>query len=60
PLDLLRVARTSKDLRSVLMSRKSIIIWKQSRLNIEGLPECPEDPSEPQYAYLTFDSTCYV
>jgi hypothetical protein len=61
PIDLLHLARTSKFLRAVLMSRiTSNHIWKASRANIDGLPACPSDLSEPQYARLVFDNSCYV
>ncbi|KDR81924.1 hypothetical protein GALMADRAFT_221811 [Galerina marginata CBS 339.88] len=58
PIDLLHLARTTQDLRALLMSRSSISVWKQSRSNIPGLPECPDDLSEPQYANLSFGKSC--
>ena len=27
---------------------------------LDGLPECPEDMSEPAYAALLFDRVCFV
>ena len=60
PLDLLHLARTSKDFRNLLMSRSSISLWKVARLNIEGLPDCPPYLSEPAYANLAFDAHCHV
>ncbi|KAK1219533.1 hypothetical protein PQX77_017721 [Marasmius sp. AFHP31] len=64
PLDILHLARTSKDLRGILMSRSSSHIWKAARENadrtIPGLPPLPADLSEPQYASLAFDPTCQV
>ncbi|KAF8965463.1 hypothetical protein BDZ97DRAFT_2074737 [Flammula alnicola] len=58
PPDLLHIARTTKALRAILMSRSSIFIWTQARSNIEGFPDCPDDLSEPQYAILAFGRSC--
>ncbi|KAI0354354.1 hypothetical protein OH77DRAFT_1425915 [Trametes cingulata] len=58
PSDLLRASRTSKDLRSVLLSRKNRFVWVASLAGVEGLPPCPEDMSEPAYASLLFDRFC--
>lgn len=62
PMDLLSLTRTSKSLRAVLLSRSSISIWKQAfgNVNPPGLPECPPDLTEPQYAELVFGKTCTV
>ncbi|KAJ3836321.1 hypothetical protein F5878DRAFT_663089 [Lentinula raphanica] len=60
PRDLLRLARTTKDLRGILMSRSSENIWRIARGNVEGLPPCPVDLNEPQYANLLFESYCHV
>jgi len=44
------------------MTKHSALIWKNARLNVEpsGLPGCPEDLSEPQYAHLLFGDRCDV
>ncbi|KAF9481490.1 hypothetical protein BDN70DRAFT_803339 [Pholiota conissans] len=60
PRDLLHIARTTKSLRSLLMSRSSVTVWKSARSNIFGLPDCPDDLSEPQYAALMFVKRCTV
>ena len=60
PLDLLHLARTTKDLRAILMNRSSISIWKHSRSQLDGLPDCPDDLSEPQYAEYLFGKACTV
>ncbi|KAJ3852826.1 hypothetical protein EV368DRAFT_82140 [Lentinula lateritia] len=60
PGDLLRLARTSKDLRGLLMSKSSEAIWRVARANVEGLPPRPNDLNEPQYARLIYDAYCYV
>lgn len=56
PMDLLNLARTSKTLRQVLMSRKSMSVWISARRNAGAtvVPEPPEDMSEPAWAQLLF------
>ncbi|KIK57099.1 hypothetical protein GYMLUDRAFT_773837 [Collybiopsis luxurians FD-317 M1] len=58
PGDLLRLARTSKELRNLLMSKTSITIWHSSRENLPGLPPPSKDLNEPQYAQLLFYDRC--
>ncbi|KAF9262583.1 hypothetical protein L218DRAFT_867203 [Marasmius fiardii PR-910] len=60
PHDLLNLSRTSKDLRKLLLSRSTILVWKSARMNVEGLPDIPDDMSEPAYAHLCFDVRCHV
>ncbi|KAF9015809.1 hypothetical protein BDZ89DRAFT_962421, partial [Hymenopellis radicata] len=59
PLDLLRMSRTTKALRSLLMGKSSSGVWGRARLRMEGLPPMLEDLSEPEYANLLFDSHCH-
>ncbi|KZT11467.1 uncharacterized protein LAESUDRAFT_692353 [Laetiporus sulphureus 93-53] len=59
PRDLLNLARTTKDFRTFLMSRKSANLWKVSRQHVEGLPDCPPYLSEPAYANLAFFPYCH-
>ena len=60
PLDLLHLARTTKAFRRVLMHRSAISVWKAARATIPGLPDCPPELSEPQWANLAFDPQCHV
>lgn len=60
PYDILRLSRTTKAFRRVLMSRSSRSIWTQAFLAIPGLPPCPSWITEPQYAQLAFDNYCYA
>ncbi|KAL5490579.1 hypothetical protein ACEPAI_5412 [Sanghuangporus weigelae] len=53
PEDILNLARSTKSWPKLLMSRDSKPVWRAARENV-GLPECPEDLSEPQYADLVF------
>ncbi|KAJ7283261.1 hypothetical protein C8J57DRAFT_1291965 [Mycena rebaudengoi] len=54
PLDLLHLSRTTKEIRGTLP-----FVWKESRRNIQGLPDIPPELSEPQYANLAFDAHCH-
>jgi len=42
------------------MSKRSMSVWKDARANIVGLPDCPNELDEPQYADLLFGKTCNV
>ncbi|KAK1223285.1 hypothetical protein PQX77_013823 [Marasmius sp. AFHP31] len=58
PFDLLRLARTSKKLREMLMSRSSSSVWKRARQTL-GVPDPTPAMSEPELAYLLFDKHCH-
>ncbi|KAJ3836315.1 hypothetical protein EV361DRAFT_806158 [Lentinula raphanica] len=60
PRDLLWLACTTKDLRAILMSKSSVNIWRTTLRNVEGLPPCPADLNEPQFANLLFEPYCHV
>lgn len=60
PLDVLRLARTTKQFRSMLMHKSSRFIWIAARKNVPDLPDCPPYMSEPQFANLVFDTHCHV
>ena len=38
----------------------SELIWKTARSKIDGLPDCPSDLAEREYAYLAFCPRCHV
>ncbi|KAG1742751.1 uncharacterized protein EDB91DRAFT_296179 [Suillus paluster] len=59
PLDLLRLARTTKQFRRVLMHRSSMSVWKNTRENVPNMPDCPPFWTEPHYANLAFDPHCH-
>ncbi|TFK48760.1 hypothetical protein OE88DRAFT_502041 [Heliocybe sulcata] len=59
PLDLLRLSWTSKNLRLTLMRRSSRSLWLQVLSNVQGLPACPEDLTEPQWAVLVSYPCCH-
>ncbi|KAI0668285.1 hypothetical protein C8Q78DRAFT_1147276 [Trametes maxima] len=59
PSDLLNVARTSKDLRAVVLTRKTRFVWTASlRTVAPALPPCPAHLSEPRYAAMLFEKNC--
>jgi len=55
--DLLRLSRSSKLLRSLLMKRSERPLW-QAAIERSGLPPCPDDMCEPAYISLAFDRWC--
>ncbi|KAF9062733.1 hypothetical protein BDP27DRAFT_1427637 [Rhodocollybia butyracea] len=55
PGDLLHLARTSKDLRGILMSKTTEFVWREARKNIERLPYLPKDLNEPQLPVYDVD-----
>ncbi|KAI0781352.1 hypothetical protein BD413DRAFT_28074 [Trametes elegans] len=59
PLDILQLARCSKDLRVMLLARDSRHTWQAARKNIlPPMPDCPEHMSEACYAHLLFERIC--
>jgi hypothetical protein len=60
PIDLLNLARTCKSLRQLLMDKSSAFVWKTARCQVNGLPDCPVDLTEPEYANLLFYARCHV
>ncbi|KAK0196011.1 hypothetical protein F5146DRAFT_1028152 [Armillaria mellea] len=59
PLDLLRLARLSKDFRKVLLSKSTICAWKSARSNLEGFPGPYPGMSEPAWVNLAFMPECH-
>ncbi|KAK0459306.1 uncharacterized protein EV420DRAFT_1269430, partial [Desarmillaria tabescens] len=59
PLDLLHLARLSKDFRKVLMSRSTICAWKSAHSNLEGFPGPFPGMSEPAWVNLAFMAECH-
>ena len=60
PIDVLHMARTTKELRAILMSRSAVMIWREALGNISGLPPCPDDLNEPQWVDLVYGKSCQV
>ncbi|KAF8549521.1 hypothetical protein OG21DRAFT_1421103, partial [Imleria badia] len=60
PMDLLNLARTCKSLRQLLMHKSSAFVWKVARCQVDGLPDCPPDLTEPEYANLLFYARCHA
>ncbi|KAF9467656.1 hypothetical protein BDZ94DRAFT_973698 [Collybia nuda] len=58
PIDILHFSRVSKHFRSLLNPKNSRYVWIAARRNIEGLPDCPPDLTEAQYASLMFENIC--
>ncbi|KAF8172646.1 hypothetical protein BJ912DRAFT_1080535, partial [Pholiota molesta] len=61
PIDLYHAIRATKGLRSFLLNKNSITIWKESFLNHPDIPFYPPDVSAPKWASLLFGpATCDV
>ncbi|KXN88631.1 hypothetical protein AN958_06896 [Leucoagaricus sp. SymC.cos] len=60
PKDVLNLSRSTRRLRQLLMVRDARCVWIAALSNVEGLPRCPSDLSEPQFASLAFDQHCHV
>ncbi|KAL6300751.1 hypothetical protein BKA93DRAFT_739890, partial [Sparassis latifolia] len=59
PLDLLHLARVSKELRQICLARQSRHMWIAAMRNVPGLPACPACfISEPRYTALVYDRFC--
>ncbi|KAK0203339.1 hypothetical protein DFS33DRAFT_1383592 [Desarmillaria ectypa] len=58
PQDVLQLARSSKELRSIFMSRSSTAIWMAARRTVECPPPI-SGFSEPAWANLLFMNTCH-
>ncbi|KAF8686260.1 hypothetical protein RHS04_00139 [Rhizoctonia solani] len=58
PLDLIMLSRVNKFLRELFMDKRSALIWRSARENHLGLPTCPDEVSEPQYAAMLFTKRC--
>ncbi|KZP21176.1 hypothetical protein FIBSPDRAFT_1044341 [Athelia psychrophila] len=59
PHDLLRLSRTTKAMRAVLMRRSATFVWREALADVNGLPDCPSDLTEPQWAHLLFNTYCH-
>lgn len=60
PYDLLRISRTTKEFRRILLHKSSISTWKSSFEEIRDLPPCPPEMCEPAWANLVFSPHCHV
>ncbi|KAM5542623.1 hypothetical protein V8D89_003584 [Ganoderma adspersum] len=61
PLDLLRLSRVSKKLRAVLLTKRNRSVWVRARNGLDlPMPACPEDMSEPKYAFFVFEPVCML
>ncbi|KAG8746609.1 hypothetical protein FRC12_014246, partial [Ceratobasidium sp. 428] len=58
PLDVVYLAQVNKSIRRMLMHRSARPMWRACIENMTGLPACPPELSEPQYASLLFQPRC--
>ncbi len=60
PYDLLKLARTTKAFRRLLLNKAFITVWKAALEGVPGLPPCPADMTEPEWSNLVFSPNCHV
>ncbi|KAF9480601.1 hypothetical protein BDN70DRAFT_603950 [Pholiota conissans] len=60
PIQLLRLSRTTKALRKILLHRSSTYVWKAALGFVEGFPARPKELSLPFWTSLIFDYHCQV
>ncbi|EAU92367.2 hypothetical protein CC1G_00586 [Coprinopsis cinerea okayama7 len=60
PYELLKLARTTKDFRRILMHKSSISTWRASFSELHNLPPCPPGMPEPAWANLCFSPHCHI
>lgn len=60
PEDLLKISWTTKAFRRVLTTTSSKTVWMNSFASVDGLPACPDDMNEVEYASLLFNPFCQV
>jgi hypothetical protein len=60
PMDLIRLSRTTKTVRSLVMAKSARVVWMSSLASIADLPPCPKDMSECAWARLVFEPICHV
>ncbi|CAE6495314.1 unnamed protein product [Rhizoctonia solani] len=58
PIDIISLSRSTKFFRALLLQRSAAHIWRTALQNVSGLPPCPKDLCEPQYAALLFTKYC--
>ncbi|KAG9084015.1 hypothetical protein FS749_005566 [Ceratobasidium sp. UAMH 11750] len=58
PPDIIALSRSNKFFHGLLLDRSAAHIWGLALQNIPGLPPCPKDLREPQYAALIFSKHC--
>ena len=60
PIDILHLARTTKEFRKFLLHRSATGLWKDVLSNIEDVPSCPPGMSLPAWVNLLFETHCHV
>lgn len=63
PMDILNLARTTKEFRRVILHKNATSLWKTVWTNPDlddDTPPCPEDVSLPSWTNLLFSAHCHV
>ena len=61
-MDILHLSRTTKAFRQALLNKNATGLWKSvwTNLEVEDIPERPEDLSLPAWTSVLFDTHCHV
>lgn len=58
---MLYLSRTSREWRSILLSKSSVWIWNRSLSTVPcDFPQCPSGLSHPAYVHFVFETGCQV
>ncbi|QRV93653.1 hypothetical protein RhiJN_21671 [Ceratobasidium sp. AG-Ba] len=58
PPDVIALSRSNRYFNKLLLSRSALHIWTAAIRNVPGLPPCPKDLCQPQYAALIYSKYC--
>ncbi|RXW22075.1 hypothetical protein EST38_g3787 [Candolleomyces aberdarensis] len=57
PMDLLHLSRSSKALRSIILSKQAENVWKNAYDHYQDLPRPPKELSPPKWTAMMFDDS---
>ncbi|KAG9079793.1 hypothetical protein FRC06_007455, partial [Ceratobasidium sp. 370] len=60
PPDIIALSRSNKFFHGLLLDRSAAHIWGLALQNVPGLPPCPKDLCQPQYAALIYSKHCSI
>ncbi|KAH8836025.1 hypothetical protein DL96DRAFT_104662 [Flagelloscypha sp. PMI_526] len=58
PVDLLHLARSTKNLRRVILTKNALSVWRATYPSPEEIPTAPEDVPLPVWCSLIFENFC--
>ncbi|KAF8307751.1 hypothetical protein DL93DRAFT_2064578, partial [Clavulina sp. PMI_390] len=58
PTDLLNLVRSGRVFASFLLAPAMSSVWRAARLQVEDLPDCPDEMTEQKYANFVYGNGC--